>query len=96
MASCRLTPKARLDLKAIARHTQKHWGKAQRDKYIAELYQCMQTLAKNPAQGKNRADIKPGYLCKRAGSHLIYYRISDANIDILGVLHKRMDPGLHL
>ena len=26
----------------------------------------------------------------------IPYRISGANIDILGVLHKRMDPGLHL
>ena len=26
----------------------------------------------------------------------IPYRLSGANIDILGVPHKRMDPGLHL
>ncbi len=96
MATYRLTLKARLDIKEVARYTQKHWGQAQRNKYIAELYQCMRALAKKPDLGKSRDDIKPGYRCKREGNHFIYYRLSGADIDILGVLHERMDPGLHL
>ena len=47
-------------------------------------------------QGKERSDIKPGYLSIQAEKHNIYYRITDARIEIIAVLHHSMEPRLHL
>jgi toxin ParE1/3/4 len=32
----------------------------------------------------------------RSGSHVIYYRKSDIDIDIIRILHQRMDVSRHL
>ena len=92
MGGFKLTRKAREDLKSIAIYTQKKWGKNQRVIYIKQFDDAFHMLAKKPDTGKPCDYIKPGYRKFPNSSHLIFYReISDNYIEIVRILHKRMD-----
>lgn len=97
MASFYLTHAAKTDLKEIGRYTRKQWGAAQRDKYLTMLDGCFQDLAAQPLRGQDCSDIRAGYRKYNAGSHVIFYRqASDAAIEIVRILHGRMDTERHL
>jgi len=36
-------------------------------------------------------EIKPGYRSVAEGKHVIFYRVSDAGVEILGIPHSSMD-----
>lgn len=91
MRTYRVTPKAERDLLAIGQYTLSRWGKRQRNIYLQSLVKRFSWLCEYPDLGTNRADIKAGYLCYHEGKHLIFYIVSDNFIDIIGVLHERMD-----
>jgi toxin ParE1/3/4 len=92
-----LTNKAKADLKAIGHYTQSKWGRAQRDKYLTMLDECFQDLAEDPLKGKDCSEIREGYRKYNAGSHVIFYRqIAAGTIEIVRVLHGRMDVERHL
>lgn len=92
MPSFTLTNKAIADLKDIGRYTQKHWGREQRNLYLRMLDASFQQLAGNPLAGKDCSEIRAGYRKCYAGSHVIFYRqLSDDTIEIVRVLHGRMD-----
>jgi toxin ParE1/3/4 len=87
-----LTNKAKADLKVIGLYTQNQWGRVQRDKYLTMLDDCFQQLAVNPLKGKDCSEIRDGYRKISVGSHLIFYRqTSEDAIEIVRVLHGRMD-----
>jgi len=87
-----LTKRAVEDLLEIGRYTQKHWGKQQRDIYLALLDACFQQIAVDPSTGTNCNIIRSGYRKMSAGSHVIFYRQKQNNaIEIVRVLHGRMD-----
>lgn len=87
-----LTKKAKADLKEIARYTQDQWGCDQRDKYLAMLDGCFHQLAANPLIGKDCSEIRSGYRKMKAGSHVIFYRQTSADmIEIVRILHGSMD-----
>ena len=88
----RITPRAERDIKEIGRYTLKRWGKEQRNAYILQIEVKVELLAENPDLGRQRNDIRPGFLCFPVGEHLIFYRPHSERIDIIGVLHNRMDP----
>ncbi len=96
MGKFKLTLKAKADLKTVGCYTQKRWGIRQRNKYLASLDARMHWLVENPQLGKKRDDIKSGYLSYQEGRHVIFYRQTDDNIEIIGVLHQRMDFEQHL
>lgn len=87
----RVTPKAERDLLAIGQYTLEKWGVRQRDIYLQNLVNRFTWLCEHPNLGANRDDIKQGYLSYHEGKHLIFYVVSDEFIDIIGVLHERMD-----
>jgi toxin ParE1/3/4 len=87
----RVTPRAAGDLCDIARYTLRTWGRKQRDAYLREMDKRFALLAENPALGKPRPDIREGYRSYPQGSHVIFYLVRDAYIDIIGVVHQRMD-----
>jgi len=61
------------------------------------LRDTMQKAANAPeANGKARPEIKAGYYSIFTGKHTIYYRIKPEHIDIIDVLHQRMEPTNHL
>ena len=96
MNRLKLAPAARADLDAIWSYTAKNWNTDQAESYIRNLTQAMRTLAQNPALGKAIDDVRPGYLKFPTGSHVIYYRRTSTGIDVIRLLHKRMDADRHI
>lgn len=97
MAIYRKGPLAISDMRAIGRYTQKHWGQEQRKNYLARLAQQFEYLAEQPARGKSCDEIRAGYRKYPEGKHIIFYRIAnDDVVEIVRVLHERMDYKLHL
>jgi toxin ParE1/3/4 len=86
-----LTNAAKNDLVGIAKFTQQRWGVDQRDKYLAQLDDMFHQLANHPELGKTCDYIKRGYRKFPIASHVIYYRTFSNRIEIVRVLHKRMD-----
>jgi toxin ParE1/3/4 len=92
-----LTNKAKSDLKEIGRYTQDHWGRDQRDKYLTMLDACFQRLAANPLKGNDCSDIRSGYRKFIVGRHVIFYRQKSTDtIEVIRVLHSRMDADMRL
>ena len=97
MGSFVLTNSAKADLKSIAVYTQRKWGKTQRRTYIKQFDETFRLLAKTPEVGTNCDFIKPGYRKFPIASHIIFYRHNGTNqIEIVRILHKRMDVALVL
>ncbi len=96
MISFRLTKKAIEDLRSIGRYTQENWGHEQRNKYLARLDACFHTIAREPHIGLACDDIRIGYRKYHVGRHLIFYRQKDANVEIIRILHDRMEVGSHI
>jgi len=92
MSSFTLTRKAKADLKSIAIHSEEKWGKEQRYIYIKQFDDTFRLLADTPEIGHKCDYIKPGYRKFPNSSHVIFFRqISETEIQIVRILHKRMD-----
>ncbi|GGD02870.1 type II toxin-antitoxin system RelE/ParE family toxin [Aureimonas glaciei] len=92
----RLNPKASADLDGIFLDTAVRWSSEQADRYIAEIDDAMRALARSPGLGQKVDDVRAGYYRYRAGSHLIFYRRVEPGIEVMRVLHQRMDIDRHL
>ena len=86
-----LTQIADQDLTGIWNSTCEHWSSKQADKYLSELEACFIKLDKYPGLGKQRPDIKVGYRSFPKNHHLIFYRHHQGRVEIIRVLHERMD-----
>lgn len=91
MMMFRLTELAKQDLRFIGRYTQVTWGKEQRNLYLAKIDAVFHLLAQEPQRGKACDDIRSGYRKYHVGRHLIFYRQSPEGLEIVRVLHDRMD-----
>ena len=97
MPRFRIKAAARADLKGIAKFTDQTWGREQRNKYMTEFDQSFHRLAENAELGKACDYIRQGYRVYTVGSHLIFYKVgSGQSVDIIRVLHKRMDISARL
>ena len=96
MLTFRLTQKAIEDLKNIGRYTQENWGREQRNLYLSRLDACFHTITREPEIGKTCDFIRSGYRKYHVGRHLIFYRQSFSHIEIVRILHDRMDIESHL
>ncbi|MFM6113960.1 MAG: type II toxin-antitoxin system RelE/ParE family toxin [Cuspidothrix sp.] len=95
MSAFRLTKLAKQDLLSIGRYTQKTWGSEQRNRYLTMLDDCFCLLAQDPNKGRSCDEIRPGYRKYHIGRHLIFYREAEEHIDIIRILHDRMDIDSH-
>jgi toxin ParE1/3/4 len=96
MPGFRLTKLAKADLKDIGRYTQGVWGREQRNRYLANLDASFHDLAQTPHKGRSCDDIRQGYRKYQVGRHVIFYRQDAADIEIVRILHDRMDAEAHL
>jgi toxin ParE1/3/4 len=90
-----LRQQAQDDLESIWVYSDQEWGVEQADQYIRSLLSRFTWLSENPQLGKQRAEIKPGYYCFPEGMHLIFYKITQDGIDIIGIPHQSMDLITH-
>ncbi|MCA9358517.1 type II toxin-antitoxin system RelE/ParE family toxin [Candidatus Kaiserbacteria bacterium] len=92
MGSFSLTEAAKADLKSITAYTQRRWGKEQRRIYAKQFDGAFHMLAESPEAGAACDFIKVGYRKFPNGSHIIFYRqLPDTEVEIVRILHKRMD-----
>ncbi|MFR9773850.1 type II toxin-antitoxin system RelE/ParE family toxin [Nocardia sp. SC052] len=92
-----LYPAARADLEEIWDHTLQQWGPEQAEDYVNELRHAIERVADRPGIGRACEELRPGYRRLPAGSHTLYYRITeDGVVAVVRILHQRMDPDLHL
>jgi toxin ParE1/3/4 len=96
MSSFRLSALARQDLLSIGRYTQTTWGLDQRNRYLAKLDEAFHLLTTTPQLGKACDEIRVGYRKYHIGRHLVFYRHSPEGLEVIRVLHERMDIESHL
>lgn len=87
----RLAPLAEDDLEDIWTYTARTWSVDQADRYHADIIAAMDGLTRGERIGRAIDDIRPGYLKYAVGRHLLFYRLSDAHLDVIRILHQRMD-----
>ena len=93
MAKFYFTKRAVEDLSSIWNYTFEVWSEEQADKYYRMLIEVCRKLTENPVLFDRRyeeiTDNLYGYKVQR---HIIFYRIViDDEIEIIRILHERMD-----
>lgn len=83
-------PAAERDMRDIWFYTAEHWGIDQAKRYTNEIMDVCHALASGLKQGRP-VDACPGYLKYLSGSHVVYFRDSGNSLEIVRVLHGRMD-----
>ena len=96
MAEYRLAPAAERDLENIWRYTQQQWGTEQADRYTEILVQTFAELAQTPKTAMNCDHIRRGYRRQSVERHKIYFLVTAYGINIIRILHDRMDAPRHL
>ena len=92
-----LTSKAKSDLKSIAKYTSKNWGRTQRNKYLSVMNSTFCDLADDVLIGQRYFNILNKYYKYQIGKHIIFYHRIDKNmIEIVRILHEKMDIQSHL
>src|SRR5262249_37617042 len=107
MARIRISRPARQDLASILETSLSRWGEASRQQYARLLGAAMRTIARSPrgATTRDRADLASGVRSfhirhargassVKAPVHVVFYRINEGLVEIIRVLHERMEPAL--
>lgn len=96
MTRYRLTPAAQRDLSAIWDFTAERWDADQAERYIGEIRSAIERVASDPRRGRSRDEVRRGYRSYAVVSHVAFFRIGAEAIDVVRILHQRMDPARHV
>ena len=86
-----ISKKAVSDLEAIWLYTVDKWSVVQADRYYALIIDEIDYICKNINSGKSMEHIRKGYRATKVKSHLIFYRVVKGAVEIIRILHERMD-----
>ena len=80
------------DLEDIWLYTLKTWSQKQADRYYNLLINEIEYISTHFDSGKIKDHIKQGYRASKVKSHIIFYRKNaKGNVEIIRILHERMD-----
>jgi toxin ParE1/3/4 len=91
-----VSPIARDDLKDIHQYGVRNWGVDQAASYLDLLKSQFWLLTEHPRMGIDRATLAPAMRSLSVGSHVVFYRLQAAHIEIVRILHGRQDPQRHI
>lgn len=86
-----ISPRARVEIDGIWHYTLHEHGLEAADRYIDGLDQSMELALEFPEIGLDYREVRAGYRMLPSGHHLIFYIPRDDGIDVMRVLHERMD-----
>lgn len=86
-----ISKKAVSDLEEIWLYTVEKWSTGQADRYYNLIFDEINYICKNSDAGKSMEHVRKGYRASKVKSHLIFYKISNDTIEIVRILHERMD-----
>ncbi|WP_339621335.1 type II toxin-antitoxin system RelE/ParE family toxin [uncultured Salinibacterium sp.] len=96
MKRYRFTLAAQQDLSAIWDYTQERWDGTRAELYLSELRAAIERIAADPQRGRACDEIREGYRRYSIGSHLVFYIERPDSVDVIRILHQRMDPTRHV
>ena len=91
MRTLSLTPKAASGLIDIWVYTCGEWGADQADDDLDQLEAGMRPLIQHPLLGTDYAHVVPGYRRLQVEHHGVFYRVLEAKVLVVRVLHEYMD-----
>jgi toxin ParE1/3/4 len=78
-------------------YTLETWSEDQADFYYHELVKACQDIANRPTYlDKEYQEIMPGLYGHHIYKHLIFYILVEDGVEIVRILHERMDFERHL
>lgn len=83
------------DLEGIWLYTFEKWSAEQADRYQDQIIAAIEALAAGDRIGRPVA-VREGCLKYAVGSHFVFHRLSASSLDVIRVLHQRMDVSSHL
>ena len=86
-----ISKKAVSDLEEIWLYTVEKWSVEQADRYYNLLFDEINYICKHNNAGKPMEHVRKGYRASKVKSHLIFYRILPDMIEVIRILHERMD-----
>ncbi|WP_435746280.1 type II toxin-antitoxin system RelE/ParE family toxin [Microbacterium sp. PMB16] len=96
MGQYRLTPAAQRDLSSIWDYTSERWDGQQAETYVLEIRSAIERISERPERGRSVDEIRAGYRRYAIGSHLVFFIARADGVDVIRILHQRMDPSRHL
>ena len=96
MASYALSPAAQADLAEIWDYTARRWGEVQAERYTRDIQAACEALSDGTLVGLSAEDVRPGYRKIRVGSHVMCFRERSGTLEIMRILHRRMDVARHI
>lgn len=91
-----IAPAAQADLKDIYQYGLRQWGQAQSEAYLEILKVKLWSLTEQPLMGTERPELLAGMRSLPIESHILFYRVTTTNVEIIRVLHGRQDPVRHM
>ena len=88
-SAIRLTSAAENDLSDIWRFTARTWSIEQADAYLRGLDAQFDALSRHPEMAREFSEIDPPVRLFPFRSHVIIYRVEEAVLVVLRVLHNR-------
>jgi toxin ParE1/3/4 len=92
-----LSPRARRDLSDIWDYSAEQWSAGQADGYVRLIAGACEGLASGRITGRSADTVRAGYFRHSVGSHVLFYLARRrGGIEIMRILHRRMDIERHL
>ena len=80
------------DLNNIWNYTNEKWSENKADKYYETLKFACKEIGINPDLGRQYVGISKNLFGFKSGKHIVFYQlVSEVEIEIIIILHERMD-----
>lgn len=86
-----LSRRAATDIEQIKANSLRTWGEEQTLVYLKDLEKRLLWLLEHPAAGRPRDEIRDRLRSYPQGQHIIFYRLAQNAIEIVGIPHQRQD-----
>lgn len=91
-----LSPAAQADIDRIWDYTADNWSIEQADRYTEQLKRACASISIDGREGRKISEVRSGYRKLSAGSHFIIFRLVENTVDVVRILHQRMDIASHI
>lgn len=86
-----ISKKAVSDLEEIWLYTVQKWSVEQADRYYNLIFDEINYICKNSTAGKSMEHVRKGYRTSKVKYHLIFHRVINDTIEVIRILHERME-----
>lgn len=88
-----LSAEARQDLREIWTYTARTWGRDQADRYALGIRAMFTRLVAGQAVSRSADQVQSGLRKVPVGRHVVFFRETEERVEVVRVLHERMDVG---